>query len=208
MYQQKDQIDKCLEWINSNHKIAFLSPKDIIALTLEWADEDITKKSEKELVRRVEEKKKKEEEENNRADYTESVDDSGNTWYHRQHWYHQRPESRKLKVGDIIHFHSNNEDGVMLIKSFDYESDFAARSYYQLYYWNEKLGFSQEIQPGYDMAPGIESFSLATEKEIENFFKALREDFPEDFKFYFLNIRPECAKNYVDFFYEKEPDQE
>ena len=109
----------------------------------------------------------------------------------RTHLYTQKDESQKLKPGDIIKYTRRQgdfiENGIMIVNSFDYESDFAVRSYVQLTTW------TKEKDPNYKhkfvasgLAPRIDKFSFATEEEIKGFFDYIKKyEYERYFLFYF-----------------------
>ena len=151
-----------------------------------------------------ERKKKEDEEVKPRIDFNEEKDETGRVWYKRIHWYQQREESRKLKPGDIIKYTSDQgeyiENGIMMVDSFDYESDFVARSYVQITTW------TKEKDPNYNhkfvasgLSPGIEKFSFATEDEIKKFFNYIKDEAYEKYLFYFVR-----DEKYVPDFIKKE----
>ena len=66
-------------------------------------------------------------------DYGEVEDNNGRIWYKRTHFNAQRKDSRLLKKYDVIVAKRDLEEPlptIILIDSFDYESDFAARCLY------------------------------------------------------------------------------
>jgi hypothetical protein len=183
----------CLEWLNANYNLTSLSVADIVDLTISWNDTDAMENA-AQYYQSLQEQKKKEEEEKAkpRIDFNEETDENGRMWYKCTHWYSQQEESRKLKSGDIIKYETTSiddvhEEGIMIVNSFDYESDFAARSYVQLTTW------TKEKDPNYKfkfvsacLAPGIKKFSFATEDEIKKFFTYIKEEEYEKYLFYFV----------------------
>lgn len=189
--ENTEKTKACLAWLNENYNLTSLSVADIVDLTIEWNNKDAMENAAQYYQSQQERKKKEEEETKPRMDFNEETDENGRIWYKRTHWYSQQEESRKLKPGDIIKYTSNQgdfiENGIMIIDSFDYESDFAARSYVQLTTW------TKEKDPNYKhkfvsagLAPGIEKFSFATEDEIQKFFTYIKEEAYEKYLFYFV----------------------
>lgn len=181
----------CLAWLNENYNLTSLSVADIVDLTIEWNNKDAMENAAQYYQWQQERKKKEEEEAKQRIDFNEETDENGRVWYKQTHWYSQREESRKLKPGDIIKYTANQgdfiENGIMIVDTFDYKSDFAARSYVQLTTW------TKEKDPNYKhkfvsagLAPGIEKFSFATEDEIQKFFTYIKEEAYEKYLFYFV----------------------
>ena len=186
---EKTQV--CLAWLNENYNLTSLSVADIVDLTIEWNNKDAMENAARYYQSQQEQKKKEEDETKSRMDFNEETDENGRIWYKQIHWYSQREESRKLKPGDIIKYTSNQgdfiENGIMIVDTFDYKSDFAARSYVQLTTW------TKEKDPNYrhkfvsaGLAPGIEKFSFATEDEIQKFFTYIKEEAYEKYLFYFV----------------------
>lgn len=193
------EAQACLEHIRKIHKLENLSIGEILDLAFEWEKPRMLAHFKYEQERE-EEKKKKEAE---REDYREEIDNEGKTWYMQTHCSHQRPESRKLKQGDIIQYKCSGYDGrpasngIMIINGFDFESDFAVRSYFHMEQWfsdkNDPTKF--KISYGGGSAPSTYAFSLATEEEINNFFKDIKENAFNDYLFYFKSdITPDYIK--------------
>jgi len=200
----KEQTTNCLAYIQKKYPcITSLSIRDIVSIALQYGEDDARKHA----AEYYEAKLKREEEqrklEATREDYREEVDDEGKIWYHETHGSHQRDSSRKLKPGDIIQYkgylpgYEGEMHGIMLINSFDFKSDFACRSYFNFEVcerykkadkWEDRFKEKEEpyISWSAGSAPSINVFSLATEQEIENFFKTIKEDWPEQYEFYFL----------------------
>lgn len=193
------ESQECLEHIRKTHNLESLSIGHILDLAFEWEKPRMLVNFKQE--QEYEEKKKKEEAE--REDYKEETDEFGKLWYIRSHYYHQRPESRKLKQGDIIQYKRGSYDkrpdsnGIMIVGSFDFESDFVARSYFhmELYYMDKNDLSKIKFTYGGGSCPGINEFSLATEQEIENFFNDIKENAFDQYLFYFKsNIVPDYIK--------------
>lgn len=134
----------------------------------------------KELRRRLENEETSETvEEPIHPDYEEVEDNNGRIWYKRTHFDVQRKESRLLEKYDVIVAKSDLEEPIptiMLINSFDHESDFAARCLYgkSVYYKDcERKRHSEIWDSGF--APGIRYFSFATHEEIEELFDKINE---------------------------------
>ena len=197
--EHTEKTKACLAWLNENYNLTSLSVADIVDLTIEWNNKDAMEnaaqyyQSQQEQKKKEEERKKKEEEEAKPCiDFIEETDENGRIWYKCTHWHIQQEESRKLKPGDIIKYTGNQgdfiENGIMIVDTFDYKSDFAARSYVQLTTW------TKEKDPNYKhkfvsagLAPGIEKFSFATEDEIQKFFTYIKEEaYEKYFLFYFV----------------------
>lgn len=201
---ENNQVNQCVKHIKEKYKnIETLSLKDIVSIVLQWGEDDAHEHAAEWYKWKLEKEKKKQDEMTKRIDYEEEIDDEGKIWYKRTHLYEQREDSRKLKPGDIIQYkgylpgYEGEMHGIMLINSFDFKSDFACRSYFNFevcerYKKADKLEdrFKEKEEPyiswGAGSAPSINAFSLATEQEIENFFKTIKEDWPEQYKFYFL----------------------
>ena len=198
--ENAEKTKACLAWLDANYNLTSLSVADIVDLVIEWSNKDAMENaaqyylSQQEQKKKEEERKKKEKEEaKSRIDFIEEIDENGRVWYKHTHLHKQREESRKLKHGDIIKYVATSidgvhEEGIMIVDSFDYESDFVARSYIQLTTW------TKEKDPNYKhkfvsagLAPGIEKFSFATEDEIKEFFNYIREnEYEHYFLFYFV----------------------
>ena len=188
--EYSEKTNECLAWLNKNYNLEFLSITDIVNLTIEWNKKDAMENA-AQYYQMPRERKQKEDEEKPRIDFNEEIDETGRVWYKKTHWYPQREESRKLKPGDIIKYTANQgefiEEGIMIVKSFDYKSDFVARSYVQLTTW------TKEKDPNYKhkfvasgLSPGIEKFSFATEDEIKKFFNYIKDEAYEKYLFYFV----------------------
>ena len=131
----------------------------------------------KELKRRLENKETPETVlESTRPDYEEVEDNNGRIWYKRTHFDTQRKESRLLEKYDVIVAKSDLEEPIptiMLINSFDYESDFAARCLYGKSVYYKDCERSEMWDSGF--APGFRYFSFATHEEIEELFNKINE---------------------------------
>ena len=190
--ENTEKTKACLAWLNKNYNLTSLSIADIVDLTIEWNKNDAMEYAAQCYQWQQERKKKEEEEAKSRIDFNEITDENGRVWFEKTHLYAQREESRKLKPGDIIKYTAYQgdfiENGIMIVNSFDYESDFAARSYVQLTTW------TKEKDPNYKhkfvasgLAPGIDKFSFATEDEIKKFFTYIKEEeYERYFLFYFV----------------------
>lgn len=170
--------------------------EDIIGIALKFGEDEAHKHAAdwyKEKLKQEEEQKKIEAA---REDYKEEPDENGRIWYHRTHLFHQRPTSRKLGKGDIIQYTTGKGYGCMIVNSFDYESDFAARAFYSLEVWDGVEDNNKTyISYGGGGAPGIDSFTLATNDEIKNFFRTIKKHKPKEFDFYFNKIVPDYVKD-------------
>ena len=193
--EHSEKTKDCLAWLNKNYILSSLSIADIIDLTIEWNNKNAMEHAAQCYQWEQERKKEEEEKAKSRIDFNEVVDENGRIWYKHTHLYQQREESRKLKPGDIIKYEATcpdgvYEEGIMIVNSFDYESDFAARSYVQISTW------TKEKDPNYkhkfiasSLAPGIDKFSFATEDEVKKFFTYIKEEEYEKYLFYFVRDR-------------------
>lgn len=186
--ENTEKTKACLAWLNANYNLTSLSVADIVDLTILWNNNDAMENA-AQYYQSQQEQKKKEEERNKKEE--EEADETGRVWYKKTHLYKQREESRKLKPGDIIKYETTFDDvyeeGILIVDSFDFESDFAARSYVQLTTW------TKEKDPNYKLkfvsaclSPGIKKFSFATDDEIKNFFTYIKEKEYEKYLFYFV----------------------
>lgn len=188
-----EKTKACLAWLNEKYNLSSLSVADIVDLTIEWNKKDAMENAAK-YYERKQGQKKEENEAKLRVDFNEEIDENGRIWYKRTHLYQQQEESRKLKPGDIIKYKTTchddiYEEGIMIVNSFDYESDFAARSYIQVTTW------TKEKDPNYkrkfvasNLVPGINKFSFATEDEIKEFFDYIKEhEYEHYFLYYFVS---------------------
>lgn len=112
-------------------------------------------------------------------DYEEVEDNNGRIWYKRTHFNAQRKESRQIEKYDVIVAKSDLEETlptIMLIDSFDYESDFAARCFYgkSVYYKDFERKKHTEMWYG-GFTPCLKYFSFATHEEIEELFDRINE---------------------------------
>ena len=112
-------------------------------------------------------------------DYEEVEDNNGRIWYKRTHFKAQRKESRLLGKYDVIVAKRDLEEPhptIMLIDSFDYESDFAARCLYgkSVYYKDFERKKHTEMWYG-GFAPCLKYFSFSTHEEIEELFDKINE---------------------------------
>lgn len=200
---------RCLDWIKTKYDISTLSVRSIIEIVLDWGRDDALKNAAKVFEWRKEQEEKKKIEENSREDFREEQDSEGRIWYIRTHNYKQRKESRKLDVGDIIKFENDNGCGVMIIGSFDYESDFAPRSYYHIYAYKSYDDNGKEkisVFNGGMSCPGITRFTKATDEETAVFFKQIEDCYVEDLYFYFRNeckFMPDVVKERYSKYYKE-----
>lgn len=186
--ENEEKTKSCLVWLNSKYNLSSLSIADIVDLTIEWNKNDVMEYAAQAYQRQQERKQKEEEEAKSRIDFNEETDENGRIWYKHTHLYQQRAESRKLKPGDIIKYKGLYEEGIMIINNFDYESDFAARSYVQVSTLiKEKVPNYKHKLVASSLAPKIDKFSFATEDEIKEFFDYIREnEYEHYFLFYFV----------------------
>jgi hypothetical protein len=137
-------------------------------------------KENRELRRQLENKEQSETKpESLLPDYEEVQDNNGRVWYKRKHFNAQRKESRLLKQYDVIVTKRDLEEPfptIIFIDSFDYESDFAARSLYgkSVYYKDYERKTHTETWYG-GFAPCLQYFSFATHEEIEELFDKINE---------------------------------
>lgn len=112
-------------------------------------------------------------------DYEEVEDNNGRIWYKRTHINTQRKESRLLGKYDVIVAKRDLEEPyptIMLIDSFDYESDFAARCFYGKSVYYEDFERKKHTEMWYGgFAPCLQYFSFATHEEIEELFDKINE---------------------------------
>lgn len=205
----EENTKDCLKYLKEKNDLTYLSIEKIVRLVLEWDEKNAMEYAAQCYQLKLEREAKQKEIEISREDYREEVDENGRTWYIETHWQHQRPESRKLSPGDIIKFKNSrgNGDGIMLVGSFDFESDFAARSYYMIENWSYEDENKNTIHTqtrGHSFAPGISAFSFATEEEIADFFNDIKQEgnFGSSnksvFDFYFnSNFTPEEIKSKI-----------
>lgn len=177
----EENTKDCLKYLKEKHDLTYLSIEKIVRLVLEWDEKNAMEYAAQCYQLKLEREAKQKEIEVSREDYKEEVDENGRTWYIETHWGHQRSESRKLSPGDIIKFKNGrgNGDGIMLVGSFDFESDFAARSYYMIENWSYEDENKNTIHTqtrGHSFAPGIRAFSFATEEEIADFFNDIKQE--------------------------------
>ena len=173
----EENTKECLQYLKEKHDLTSLSIKNIVSIVLEWDEKNAMEHAAQCYKWKLEREAKQKEEEAKREDYKEEVDENGRTWYIETHWSHQRPDSRKLSPGDIIKFKSYKGEGIMVVGSFDFESDFAARSYYMIEDWTYENEYKQTVTAqtcGHSYAPGIRKFSFATEEEIIDFFNDIK----------------------------------
>lgn len=112
-------------------------------------------------------------------DYDVVKDNNGRIWYKRTHINAQRKESRLLEKYDVIVAKRDLEEPyptIMLIDSFDYESDFAARCFYGKSVYYEDFERKKHTEMWYGgFAPCLAYFSFATHEEIEELFDKINE---------------------------------
>lgn len=112
-------------------------------------------------------------------DYDVVKDNNGRIWYKRTHINAQRKESRLLGKYDVIVAKRDLEEPyptIMLIDSFDYESDFAARCFYGKSVYYEDFERKKHTEMWYGgFAPCLQYFSFAKPQEIEELFDKINE---------------------------------
>ena len=111
-------------------------------------------------------------------DYEEVKDENGRIWYKRTHFRAQRKESRQLEKYDIIVTKDKLNDpayNILMIDSFDYDSDFAARSLYgkHIFYTDEKRSM-YNINWYSGCCPCNRYFSFATFDDIKELFDNMK----------------------------------
>lgn len=176
----EENTKDCLKFLKEKYDFTCLSIEKIVRLVLEWNEKNAMEYADQYYQLKLEREAKEKEIKDSRDDYIEEIDENGRTWYMKAHLDCQRPESRMLSPGDIIKFKSSfgDGDGIMLIGSFDFESDFAARSYYMIENWSykdENKNIIHTQTSGHSFAPGISAFSFATEEEIVSFFNDIKQ---------------------------------
>ena len=171
-----ENLDKHAESILKNYTIDEL----IKSYTQLLVRNEELQKENRELRRQLENKEQSETNpEPLLPDYEEVQDNSGRVWYKRTHFDVQRKESRLLKKYDVIVAKSDLDEPIptiMLINSFDFESDFAARCFYgkSIYYKDcERKKHSETWYGGF--ATCLRYFSFATHEEIEELFDKINE---------------------------------
>ena len=171
-----ENLDQHTESILKNYTIDDLIKRYTQLLV---RNEELQKEN-RELRRQLENKEQSETKpESLLPDYEEVQDNNGRVWYKRTHFNAQRKESRLLKQYDVIVVKRDLEEPfptIMLIDSFDYESDFAARCFYgkSVYYKDyERIERTEMWYGGF--APGFKYFSFATHEEIEELFDKINE---------------------------------
>ena len=183
-----DEAKKCLSWIRDEYNINFglveVNGKNIVDLVLEWHNKALEEKQEA--------KGKQNEDPNYKEDFKKVADENGRIWYNRTHLSEQREESRLIHPGELIVYKTSNGSGMMIVNSFDFESDFAARSYVELSSFNGDDNVSFVTRS----APGIESFTFANDEEIKNFFKYILDHNAPDFYYYF-NLDSKSTPEYI-----------
>ena len=146
------------------------------------SNEELQKEN-RELRRQLENKENPENPETTakpvQPDYEEVKDNNGRIWYKRTHINAQRKESRLLGKYDVIVAKRDLEEPyptIMLIDSFDYESDFAARCFYGKSVYYEDFERKKHTEMWYGgFAPCLPYFSFATHEEIEELFDKINE---------------------------------
>ena len=193
MFNIDSQVKSCLKNLSEKYDLSSLSIRQVIEFTLQWGEKDAIKHAADCYKLEEERKEKERQKEATREDYREVVGKDGFTWYYETHFDHQRPESRKLKKGDAIVYKAHRDEGIMIIKSFDFESDFAARSYIQGCSFKLENGNETPFDIYSDLAPGLSCFRFATEEEIDNLFLLAKSDY--DFnRVYLTDLCPDYIK--------------
>ena len=116
------------------------------------------------------------------------VEIDGEKWWHVTGYFMNRPEDRKLKAGDaIVYRHSGGytENTVMIVKSFDFPSDTAARdlmgaSPYRMMDGTVKITYYSNF------APSFKDYRMATREEIKELLEKYKENnqdtYQQDFR--------------------------
>ena len=182
-----DEAKKCLAWIQDEYNIKFglveVNGKNIVDLVLEWHNK---------ILQEQKKEEKRNEQPNTQVDFEKVTDENGRTWYNRTHITIQREESRLLHPGDIVKYTTTDGYGIMMIGSFDYESDFVARSYAEISTFKNS-GHTYFVTKS---CPGFDSFSFATDEEIKQFFKYILDNNIKDFYYYF-NLDSKSTPEYI-----------
>ena len=193
------KAQECLDWIRKeygiNYEVAEINGHNLIDLVIDWATRDAEAEKQSALPKLKDSLY--------RIDYEEETDDSGRLWIKRSHFSTQHPESRHLKKYDAIKYVASTplgwvEEGIMIINSFSYESDFAACAYICKSKYTKKDGsVSKCLSPG--IVPGISKFSIATDDEIKELFDSYYSN--NDYKnIYLTELCPkEIRKKYSNF---------
>lgn len=171
-----ESLDKHAESILKNYTIDDLIKRYTQLLV---RNEELQKEN-RELRRQLKNKEQSETKpESLLPDYEEVQDNNGRVWYKRTHFNAQRKESRLLKQYDVIVAKSDLEEPyptIILIDSFDYESDFAARCLYGKSVYYEDYERKKHTETWYGgFAPCLKYFSVATHEEIEELFDKINE---------------------------------
>ena len=185
-------VDKCIKWLEKKCDVSFLTDKklkEIVNLVLDWDATNKMSRTQAGLKQLEKEKKEKA----TREDYKEEIDKNGRMWYVMAHNSTQRDESRKLKQGDIIVYKGYKYSGTMIVKSFDYQSDFAARCYYGIEQYEDENGEMRTLM-FCEGAPGVHAFSFATEEETKNFFDKIKNESYTDL---LLHFKSNCTPDYI-----------
>lgn len=115
---------------------------------------------------------------------TFEVEIDGKKWWYVDGYYRNRPEDRKLKVGDAIVYSRDDkfkEVGIIIINSFDFPGDTAARALIgSLPHYNESYGIITYTYTYYsDFAPGFSYYRMATREEMKDFFETYKRNNPK-----------------------------
>jgi regulator of replication initiation timing len=172
-------MEKSIDKICKNYTINELLERYTQLL---MSNEELQKEN-RELRRQLENKENPETPETNPKpllpDYEEVQDNNGRVWYKRTHFNVQRKESRLLGKYDVIVAKRDLEEPyptIMLIDSFDYESDFAARCFYGKSVYYEDFERKKHTEMWYGgFARCFQYFSFATHEEIEELFDKINE---------------------------------
>ena len=181
-----ENLDKHAESILKNYTIDDLIKRYTQLLV---RNEELQKEN-RELRRQLENKELSETNPKPLLPDYEEVQADGRIWYKRTHFNAQRKDSRLLKKYDVIVAKRDLEEPlptIILIDSFDYESDFAARCLHgkSVYYKDFERKKHTEMWYG-GFAPCLQYFSFATHEEIEELFDKIKES-PSLYEEYITN---------------------
>lgn len=106
------------------------------------------------------------------------VEINGEKWWRVNGYNEMRPEDRKLKEGDAIVYHQRGgyaKNYVMIIKSFDFNSDISARA---LIGSSPYRTFDGKVNISYysDFAPSFNEYRMATREEVRQFLNEYKDN--------------------------------
>lgn len=115
------------------------------------------------------------------SDVSEVIVDGLTWWKNEGGWHSTRPEDRHVSKGDVIiyreHMLCKNDSGVLVVKSFDFDSDAAARCV---------VGSIDGTYYG-GFAPMITLYRIANDFEVNNFLKEFSK-YNKSWKIYFNEL--------------------